>query len=288
MWEDYLDQSTSQIVNKYHARRTQAKIRQQLLSIYMECLDRGMSPRVAQQMAMVELGDPIANAEKFALPDRRQRGWLWVISFSQLMLGLGIIGLGLRSESLATLALGRIMALWGFAATGVHTAHQNGLRQNLALLRLRLHSQNRLPSGLFRIIGVGTLSGIAAAMLCSLPWNFVTTNTIHPVFVSESASLMLSFIAAWGPWLVFRKYLSSGFRSIALQMVAALSATIVYTILLTWKAGFVPPPLFNWSPAMFLLGSFVYYFGLLRGLTVVVGVTHRFELWVDEEVRPIV
>lgn len=287
MWEDYLDQSTSQIVNKYHARRIQAKIRQQLLSIYFGCLDRGMSSRVAQQMAMVELGDPFANARKFALPDRRQRGWLWVISFSQLMLGLGIIGIGLRSESLATLALGRIMALWGFATTGIQTANQNGLRQNLALLRLRLHQKNRLPSGLFRVMGLGALSGVAAATLCSLPWNFVTTNTIHPVLVSESASILLSLIATWGPWLVFRKYLSEGFRSVFLQLVAAFSATLVYTVLLMWKAGFVPPPLFNWNPAMFLLGSFVYDFGLLRGLTFIMAMTQRVELWIDEEVHPI-
>lgn len=287
MWEDYLDQSTSQTVNKYHARRIQAKIRQQLLSIYLECVERGMSPRVAQQMAMVELGDPLAHARKFALPDRRQRGWLWIISFSQLMLGLGIIGIGLRSESLATLALGRIMALWGFTTTGIHTVHQSGLRQNLALLRLRLHRQNRIPSGLFRVMGLGALSGLAAAMLCSLPWNFVTTNTIHPVLVSESASIMLSLIATWGPWLVFRKHLSEGFRSVFLQLVAALSATLVYTVLLMWKAGFVPPPLFNWNPAMFLLGSFVYDFGLLRGLTFIMAMTQRVELWIDEEVHPI-
>ena len=287
MWEDYLDQSTSQIVNKYHARRIQAKIRQQLLSIYHEGMDRGMSSRVAQQMAMVELGDPLANAKKFALPDRRQRGWLWVISFSQLMLGLGIIGIGLRSESLATLALGRIMALWGFTTTGIHTAHQSGLRQNLALLHLRLHRQSRIPPGVFRVIGVGALSGLAAATLCSLPWNFVTTNTIHPVLVSESASIMLSLIATWGPWLVFRKYLSEGFRSVFLQLVAAFSATLVYTVLLMWKAGFVPPPLFNWNPAMFLLGSFVYDFGLLRGLTFIMALTQRVELWIDEEVHPI-
>lgn len=285
MWEEYLDQSTSLIVNKYHARRAQAKIRQQLLSLYGQYIEQGMEPRLAQQMAMVELGHPELNAKKFALSDRRQRGWLWLISFAQLLVGLGLIGLSLRTESLATLALGRILSLWGFVATGMHTANQNGLRQNLALLRLRLHRRGKVPQGLFRMIAVGAISGVAAALLCSLPWNFVTANTIHPVLVSESASVMLSLIAAWGPWLVFRKHLNRGFRSISLQMVAALSATVVYTLLVVWKDGFVPPPLFNWNPEMFLLGSFVYYFALIRGLTFVVGVKQRFEPWAEEELR---
>ncbi|MCL4318508.1 MAG: hypothetical protein M1596_01200 [Firmicutes bacterium] len=285
MWEEYLDQSTSLIVNKYHARRAQAKIRQQLLSLYGQYIERGMEPRLAQQMAMVDLGRPELNAQKFALPDRRQRGWLWLISFSQLLIGIGLVGLGWRTESLATLALGRILALWGFVATAMHTANQNGLRQNLALLRLRLHRRGQVPQGLYRMILVGAISGVAAALLCSLPWNFVTTNTIHPVFVSESSSVMLSLIAAWGPWLVFRKHLVRGFRSVSLQVVAALSGTLVYTLLLVWKDGFVPPPLFNWNSEMFLLGSFVYYFALIRGLTFIVGVKQRIEPWTDEELR---
>lgn len=287
MWEEYLEEATAGMVNKYQARRAQAKIRQQLLFLRQQLIDQQVDKDRALDLAMAQLGDPRQLARKIAAPDRRQRGWLWLISFTHLLAGVGLLAVSTSTESFAALALGRLVTLWAVLSTVLNTANQKGLWHNLSLLRTRWRVMVTLSgqSGGVRVVAVGALSGAVAALFCGLPWNIVTTNTVHPVLVSESMGLGLFLAAVWGPWLVFKRFVGSAFRLVTMQFAASVSATAVYTILVNWQVVLIPPPLFNWPLPLFVVGSWVFYFAALRWLTFLIGIKERMDPWVDEEIR---
>ncbi|OLZ11653.1 hypothetical protein [Sulfobacillus thermosulfidooxidans] len=288
MWEDYLEQATASIANKYHRRRAQAKIRQQLLSIWAELTHTGMESPRAMVEAMEMLGDPRHLAEKLATPLRQQRGWLWLVSFAQLMAGLGLLLVSFRTASLADMAVGRVLTLWGFATTGFNTYHHKELWANLkiALRNWRLSLTWVTWGQKARIIAVSAISGILAAVLCSLPWEFVPNTVFHPVMVSDFLGLSSFALAAWGPYYVFRRSIAMAFRDITWQIWAALTSTVTYTTLVVVNGQFVPPPFFNWQPELFILGSFVSFFAALRVYAFFLALKERIEPWSDDEIRP--
>lgn len=286
MWEEYLDRATSRIVNKYHRRRVAATLRHQLLEIRAELIAAGVESQRALNLAMQRLGDPDRLAESVAVPDRQQRGWLFLISVAQLVFGIGLLVVSVRTEFFAALALGRVVTLWGIISTAVHTLTQNGLKHNLALLRARwrfwLHTTGWRDFA--KMVGAGALGGVLAAFLGSLPWSLVTTNMFHPVMLSEAMFLVLVVLAAWGPWIGFKRRIGQAFFSVTLQAWASLSATASYLALISWHSGLVPPPLFNWDPALFVAGSWMFNFSALRSLTFVLAVKERLP-WADHQIR---
>ncbi|AUW95137.1 hypothetical protein [Sulfobacillus sp. hq2] len=287
MWEDYLEQATHLIMNKYHKRRAQAKIRQQLLSIWADQIAQGTDRAQAAVMAMATLGNPEVMAVKLAEPLRQQRGWLWLVSVAQLLAGLGLLVASFRTESLADMAVGRVLTAWGFFSTSLNTFHHSGLRQNIVLAMRNVRfglSRIAWAQGLV-VMATAALSGALAAVLCSLPWVFVPNTVFHPVAVSDSLGLALFAMAAWGPWWLFRKRLVTAFREITWQIWASLTATAVYTILLVWNGQFVPPPFFNWQPELYVLGSFVSFFAALRIFAFFFSLKERIEPWRDDEIR---
>lgn len=287
MWEEYLDQSTESIVNKYHARRVQAKIRHQLLSMREELIGQGYPETMAMALAMQKLGDPRRLSERYAVADRRQRGFLWLLSLTQMLFGLTLLAGSIRTESFAALALGRVVTLWGVISTSIHSLNQQGLKKNLTLLRSRWRLMVTQPvfSGWVRMMGIGGISGILAALVGGLPWNFVTTNMMHPVLLSESMSFFFLVLAVWLPWIGLRRLAGTAFWMVPMQAWASLSATVAYTGLLIWHASFVPPPFFNWQPILFMVGSWVFNFAALRALTFIMSVRERVDPWSDDEFR---
>ncbi|MDA8193793.1 MAG: hypothetical protein M0Z53_07340 [Thermaerobacter sp.] len=285
MWETYLDEASSRIVNKYHARRVQAQLRQELLAIRAELVGAGVSAEAAMSLAMQRLGDPAVLAEQVAVSDRQQRGWLFLFSLAELVFGIGIMLVSVRTEFLAAMALGRIVALWGFVSTAIHSVNQNGLRQNLLLLRRRW----RLWIGaiafrdVWRMTATGAVSGVLAALLGALPWSVVNARMFHPVMTTEALSAMLVAAAVWGPWVLVRRRIGPAFFSVTLQAWASFSVTVAYVALISWRAGLVPPPLFNWDPALFVTGSWMFSFVSLRALTFLFAIRERFP-WADQRI----
>lgn len=287
MWEDYLEQATAMIMNKYHKRRAQAKIRQQLLSVWTEQVGDGGDTFQAMQTAMAALGDPRDMAVKLAEPLRQQKGWLWLVSVAQLLAGLGLLAASFRTDSLADMALGRVLTAWGFFSTSLNSFHHSGLKQNirLAMRNWRFSLSHMAWAQGIVVMATAAVSGMLAAVLCSLPWAVVPNTVFHPVAVSDSLGLVLFGTAAWAPWWLFRKRLLTTFREITWQIWAALTATAVYTVLLVWNGSFVPPPLFNWQPELFVLGSFVSFFASLRIFAFFLSIKERIEPWSDDEIR---
>lgn len=288
MWEDYLEQATTSISNKYHRRRAQAKIRYQLLSTWTELTQSGMESDSAMIQATIALGDPDILAEKLAAPLRQQRGWLWLVSFAQLTAGVGLLLVSFRTASLADMAMGRVLTLWGFALTGLNSYRHKGLWANLKIA-LRNWSLS-LPWVTWgqkaKMIAVAAVSGILAALLCSLPWQVVPNTVFHPVVVSDFLGVISFAFAAWGPYHVFRRHVSMAFRNITWQIWAALTSTIVYSTLVVWNGQFAPPPFFNWQPELFILGSFGSFFAALRLFAFFLALKERIEPWNDDEIRP--
>lgn len=285
-WEEYLDLATSQIVNKYHARRVQAQLRHQLLTSFQDLLDQGLHKDAALTMAMTRMGDAHHLAQKVAEPDRQQRGWLLVFAVVEFVFGLGIIAVSYRTEFIAAMVLGRIVAVWGFLSTGIHSIRQQGLLQNLQILRRRwrLWLGAMVTRDTIRMTTVGVIAGGLAALLGAVPWSVVSNNTIDPVLTTEVLSVMLISGAFWGPWLLLRRWIGGSFFSVTLQAWASLSATASYLMLISWHAGLIPPPLFNWDPALFMTGMWMFSFVSLRSLTFIIAIRERFP-WTDQRIR---
>ena len=289
-WEEYLRLATIDIANKYHRRRAQAKIRQQMLSIWSELTQDGLNPDVAMAQAADILGDPHVLAAKLAAPLRQQRGWLWLVSFSQLLAGLGLLVVSFRTASLADMAVGRVLTLWGFALTGFNSYHYKELWVNLkiALRNWRLSLTWVSWEQRARTIAVAVMSGLLSALLCALPWQIIPNTIFHPMAVSDLLGVTSFFIAAWGPYHLFRRYIRMAFRDITWQIWAAMTSTMVYTFLVVWNGRFAPPPFFNWQPEVFILGSFVSFFSALRLYSFLLALKQRIEPWNDDEFRPAV
>lgn len=285
MWEEYLDQAVQPIVNKYQARRLKAKIRSRLLLLREQYMVDAIDSQTALLKAMETLGSPEWLAERFAEPECRERGWLWLISIMQLGFGVGIMVVSTSTESLAALALGRVVTLLAVFSTGIHTVNQNGLRKNLWLMRMRWNlSLSRTTWGTWsRITTIGILSGALAAVLGSVPWMIVTTNMTHPIAMSETLGIVIAVFSMWAPWIIFRNFTGLAFFSVTWQLWASFSATLFYSLLVTWHAGFIPPPLFNWQPVLFMSGTWVFYFASLRVLAFVLGTLQRIDPWSDDE-----
>ncbi len=287
MWDDYLARATVTIVNKYHRRRAQAKIRQQLLASWQDFTDRGCDFSSAMAMAMAELGSPEDLASKLAEPLRQQRGWLWLVSFAQLLAGLALLAAAIRTESLADMAVGRVLTAWGFFSTGFNSFHHHGFKQNirLAVRNWRFGLRHAQWTEGLAVMAVAAVSGTLAAVLCSLPWAVIPNTVFHPVMVSDFLGLFLFAVAAWVPWWVLRKRMAVAFKEITWQIWSSLAATAVYTVLLVWNGSFVPPPFFNWQPELFILGSFVSFFGAMRLFSIFLNIKERIEPWSDDEIR---
>ncbi len=289
-WQDYLEAATLGIANKYQRRRAQAKVRYQLLSIWSELTQNGVNRDIATSRATEVLGDPHVLAGKLSAPLRQQRGWLWLVSFSQLLAGLGLLGISFRTASLADMAVGRVLTLWGFAMTGLNSYHYKELWTNLkiALRNWRLSLSWVSWGQRARTIAVAAMSGLLSALLCALPWEIIPNTMFHPVAVSDLLGLTSFVFAAWSPYHLFRRHIRMTFRDITWQIWAAMTSTVVYTLLVVWNGGFTPPPLFNWQPELFILGSFGSFFSALRLYSFLLALKQRIEPWNDDEFRPAV
>ncbi len=289
-WEEYLRVATRDIANKYHRRRAQAKIRHQLLSIWSELTQNGESADTAILLAAEALGDPEVLAAKLAAPLRQQRGWLWLVSFSQLLAGLGLLVVSFRTASLADMAVGRVLTLWGFAMTGFNSYHYRELWANLtiALRNWRLSLTWVSWGQRARTVAVAAMSGLLSALLCALPWQIIPNTIFHPVAVSDLLGLTSFVFAAWSPYHLFRRHIRMAFRDITWQIWASLVSTLVYTFMVVWNGQFAPPPFFNWQPELFILGSFGSFFSALRLYSFLLSLKQRIEPWNDDEFRPAV
>lgn len=284
MWEEYLDQATSQIVNKYQARRLQARIRETLLDMREGLMDEGVLPESALALAMERLGDPRQLARQMAIPERHQHGWLWLLSVAQLALGLGLLLVSVKTESFASLALGRILALWGILSTGLYTRRGHGLKDNLRFLRWRIHAHSGPRLRVWgRVMLVGAIPGVVGAFIVGMPWNMVSTNVFHPVVVSSTLGIMLAVVAVWIPWVLLRRHVGSAFHLVTFQAWASLSATLAYTGLVLWHEGFTPPPLYNWQPELLMVGSWLFSFVALRALSFMTTLKERAFTGLDED-----
>jgi len=283
MWEDYLAQATRPIRDKYQARRIKAEIRHQLLQKRQTYMAQGWDSEQALMQAMRDLGDPEVLGRKLSLPIRQQHGWLWLFSVAQLLVGVGMMIVSLKTEAFADLALGRMMALWGGLATGIQTLRIRDIRHHLVILRWRMHEFHEMRSrGFFRMMGVGGLVGVALALVTSLPWNFVNANMAHPVLISFSAAFLLAWIVTWVPWVLARRFIGPRLYWVTSQGWAALLASVAYTAMVEWHQAFAPPPLFNWPPAMLLVGSWVFNFLMVRAVAAVTALWSRSGWGYDE------
>lgn len=289
MWEDYLNQAVHDVIDKYQARRIKARIRAQLLARYQGFRDQGMESAQAMARAMAAMGDPVQLAAEVAQPIKQQRGWLWILSAAQLVLGVAIMAFSLKTESFAALALGRIMALWGIVATGLQTRRGHHIRNHLQLLRWRMHRvRPGVSTGDFvRMAAVGFGTGLLLALVASLPWNVVTANTFHPVFVSTTSALALGGVVVAVPWALVRRRLGSAFHLVTLQAWAALSAALGATALVLWHQGFAPPPLYNWQPEMLIVGGWLFNFAMLRLVAVIATLKGRVLVGFDDDRSPL-
>ncbi len=284
-WEEYLDLAVHGVSDKYQARRYKAHFRAQLLERFEYARGEGLTKEEAMGEAMAWLGDPLQLAARVSGPITEQRGWLWLLSVAQLIVGVSIVAFSLRTESFAALALGRIMALWGVVSTGLQTRRSRPLRLHLKMLRLRFHHAGH-PLALRefgRMAIVGFATGIILALVASLPWSVVNANMFHPVFVSTTSSLVLSGVVVSVPWIWLRHWLGPGFYMVVLQAWAALSAAVGATALILWHEAFAPPPLFNWQPEMLAAGGWLFNFALLRFITVLTTLKERVLVGLDEE-----
>lgn len=288
-WEQYLEVAVHSVADKYQARRYKAHFRAQLLERFEQARGDGVPDQQAMTNAMAALGDPMRLAERVAEPIRQQRGWLWLLSVSQLLIGISIVAVSLRTQSFAALGLGRIMALWGVLSTGFQTRRLRPLGIRMQLLQVRLMYARRrfIRRDFWRMAAVGFGTGILLALVASLPWSVVTANMFHPVFLSATSSLLLSGLVAGVPWIRLRRWLGQGFYRVTLQAWAALSAAIGATALILWHEAFAPPPLFNWQPDMLVAGGWVFNFALLRFVAALISFKERVLVGLDEEHPPL-
>jgi hypothetical protein len=284
-WEEYLETAVAGVSDKYQARRYKAHFRAQLLEGYDRLRRQGLSESEAMAESMALLGDPRQLAQRVCGPVTQQRGWLWLLSVAELLIGISIVAFSLRTQSFAALALGRIMALWGGISAGWETRRLGRLQLRWRLLQLRLgHARRTLRvRDVERMLGVGFVTGLFLALVASLPWNVVNANMFHPVFVSMSSSLILSAVVAGWPWLMLRKWIGPSFYLVTFQAWAALSAAVSATLLILWHQGFAPPPMFNWQPEMLVAGGWIFNFALLRFISVVVAFKERVLVGLDDD-----
>lgn len=270
MWEEYLAVAVRDVTDKYQARRIKAHIRAQLLERYQAHRERGYDQDTALRLAVEDLGDPAQLAERVSQPLKYQHGWLWVLAVAQFVVGLAIVAFSLKTESFAALALGRIMTAWGVISAGLETRRARPVRHHLSVLKWRLISSRRTFSArdFGRMAGVGFVTGILMALVSSLPWNVVTANMFHPVFLSISSALVLSGLMVAVPWALLQRWIGPAFYVVTMEAWAALSAAIGATVLILWNQAFAPPPLFNWQPDMLLLGGWLFAFGVIRLIAV--------------------
>ena len=289
MWEDYLTLAVRDVADKYQARRLKASMRSELLALHAIYRAEGLNEDEALVRAMDTLGDPEHLSQRMARPMRYQHGWLWLLSVAQLIVGVGIVAVSLKTESFAALALGRIMALWGMVATGLQTRRTRDIGNHLKLLRVRLHHVRRTVKmrDFGRMVWVGFGTGLLLALVASLPWNLVTANMFHPVFLSTSSAFVLSGLTVGVPWGLLRRWVGPGFYVVTLEAWAALSAAIAATALILWHQGFAPPPLFNWPPEMLLAGGWLFNFALLRAVAVLAALKDRVLVGFDEDRSPL-
>ncbi|NMP22083.1 hypothetical protein HIJ39_06935 [Sulfobacillus sp. DSM 109850] len=285
MWEDYLNLAVRDVADKYQARRLKARVRAQLLDLYEIYRSQGMESDQALGEAMALLGDPLKLGAALARPIKHQRGWLWLFSVAQLVLGVGIMLASYRTESFAALALGRIMALWGMLATGFQTRKSGQILSHLQLLRWHVRRAGRsVPMADFsRMVAVGFGSGILVALVAGVPWNLVTANTLHPVVVSTGSAILISGVAAAIPWALFRRRLGPAFYWVTLQAWGALGAALGATLLVLWNQGFAPPPLYNWQPELLLVGGWIFNFAVLRLVAALALLKDRVLIGLDDE-----
>jgi hypothetical protein len=270
VWEEYLAVAVRDVTDKYQARRIKAHIRAQLLDRYQQYRDNGCDQETALKRAIEDLGDATQLAEQLSRPLKYQHGWLWVLAVAQFVIGLAIVAFSLKTESFAALALGRIMAAWGAVSASVQTRRARPVGHHLRVLKWRLrYSRHMFPLRDFgRMAGVGFVTGIFMALVSSLPWNVVTANMFHPVFLSITSALLLSGLVVAVPWMLLRRWVGPAFYVVTLEAWAALSAAIGATTVILWNQAFAPPPLFNWQPDMLLLGGWLFAFGIIRLLAV--------------------
>ena len=284
-WDEYLAVSVGGIADKYLARRYKAHLRAQLLERYHGYCASGAAGEAAMELAMADLGDPRHVAERVARPLTHQRGWLWLLSVAQLVVGLSIVAFSLKTESFAALALGRGMTLWGVVSTGFHARRGRHFRVQFHLWQLRFRSSHHslLRRNFWRMAAGGFATGILMALVASLPWNVVNANMFHPVVLSTGGSMVLSGLVVVVPWMRLRRWVGQGFYVVTLQAWAALSGALGATAVILWHQGFAPPPLFNWQPEMLLMGGWVFQFMLLRLVAALTTLRERVLLGWDED-----
>ncbi len=285
VWEDYLNLAVQDVRDKYQARRLKARIRAQILEYYEEFLAQGEESNHALAQALEVLGDPVQLGAALAQPLKQQRGWLWLLSVAQLVLGVGIMLVSVKTESFAALALGRIMALWGMVSTGFQTHKSGQILSHLQLLRWRVQRAGRSVRlrDFLRMVAVGFFSGLLVALVAGLPWNLVTADTFHPVLVSTGGALVLSGVAAAVPWVIMRRRLGTAFHWVTLQAWAALSGALGATLLVLWNQGFAPPPLYNWQPDLLIVGGWIFNFSTLRLVAGVATLKDRGWIGMDDD-----
>ncbi len=265
-WEEYLAEAVGEIADKYQARRYKAHLRAQLLERYQSHFAKGATKESAMELAMADMGDAKHVAMRVARPLSHQRGWLWLLSVAQLIVGLSIVAFSLKTESFAALALGRVMALWGVVTTGFQARRGRRFRAGFHLLQLRLRYAHRslLLRDFWRMVAAGFVTGVLMALVASLPWNVVNANMFHPVVLSTGGSMILSGLAVVVPWTRLRRWVGQSFYLVTMQAWAALGGALGATVVILWNQGFAPPPLFNWQPELLFVGAWVFQFMLLR------------------------
>ncbi len=285
MWEEYLERAAEAVPNKYRARRFKARVRAQLLREYDQVLAEGVDASQARTEAMLRLGEPDAVALRLTAPERQQHGWLWSVSVLELMVGLAITMVSMHTEYFAGMALGRMVSVWGMAATLVHSRHPGKVRQALASLRqgARLRWSARSFRTIWRVAAIGGLSGLLAGLFLIVPWNLITNNVIDPLVVSEGSMMAVAIAVALGPLMVLPSWRSQVLRSVALQVYAGLSASVTYTGLLWWHPGLVPPPFFNWNVPLMAVVGFASYFGCIRFYRFLLAVREPIDTWNEDE-----
>ncbi|MCY0880680.1 MAG: hypothetical protein OWS74_01680, partial [Firmicutes bacterium] len=171
--QDYLDRSTRLIINKYRKRHVQAALRSEVMRRYRQIIAQGEQENDALRRAMMEVGTADRLARRVAAPEQQQRIWLWLIALAQLLSGVGLLLWAGRTESLAEMAVGRIVMLWGMVTTGVYSVPLYKMREMLRhlphYLRRRSWWQHGSPMRAWiKMLGVGAISGFSAAVLCGL------------------------------------------------------------------------------------------------------------------------
>lgn len=256
MWEEYLIRATSGITNKYRARRIQARLRRQILTYREKFLAEGiMGPR-ALDLALEKMGDPDALAQRLAWEERQQHGWLWMVACLQILLGIGLLVFSSRSEYFAGISLGRLLALGGVAVTGFQRRQIPEIRLWIRLKKPRFHLR-----AITSAVIVGGLSGTGGALLTAAPWEILEGNAYFPVIAVQLVMLGLALAIIWIPLAMTSTRMV---HRLSIQIWAGFAAMASYTGILTGYPGLVPPPFFNWIPALLAIGSFGFYFWAIR------------------------